>query len=340
VSAGIAVRPCRDDDRARWDDYVRARPESQFGQRFAWKDLTERAYGVRARYWLAEAQGRIAGVLPLFERAGHTLFSAPGGLLADDAGVAEALLAPARERVREAGLEWLELRDQRVAWPGLETSTEHVTLELALERDVESQWKAFDAKLRNQVRKGEKSPFTTRWGPEHVGTFHRVLLESMRDLGTPVRAVGYFREVLKAFGADAELLVMDLEGAPAGTMFTIVHGGRVTDPWAASLRRYFARCPNHVLYWAAIRRAIERGRTRFDFGRSQPSSGTYSFKLQWGAQPVPLYYQYALGRAARVPTLEHQKGAYAAAVAVWRRLPLPVAGLLGEPLRRRFPEVL
>jgi len=334
------VRPYREEDAPRWDAFVQSRPESHFGQRAAWKTLTERSFGVRARYLVAESQGAIRGVLPLFEKRGQFLFSAPGGLLADGPETAAALLAPAREWIGREGVRWLELRDQRVAWPGLETSTEHVTLELGLEASIERQWQAFDAKLRNQVRKGEKSDFRLRWGADGVGDFHRVLLENLRDLGTPVRGPGYFRRALESLGADAELLVMDLDRRPVGAMFTVAHGPRMTDPWASSLRRVLARCPNHVLYWAAIRRAIERGLKAFDFGRSQRTSGTYSFKSQWGAEPVQLYYQYALAPGASMPTLEAQKGSYAAAVQLWRRLPLPVAALLGERVRRRFPEVL
>ena len=333
------VRAFVADDAARWDAYVRSRPESHFGQRAAWRALTESTFPVRSCYSLAERGGTIVGVLPLFAKE-HELFSAPGGLLADDDAAAEALLAPARERVKREKLRWLELRDQRVRWPGLATSTEHLTLELALEPTVDQQWKAFDAKLRNQIRKGEKSSFGLRWGREHVGDFHRVLLENLRDLGTPVRGADYFRRALAALDDDADLLVLDLDGAPVGTMFTVVQGSRMTDPWASSLRRVLARCPNHVLYWAALRRAIELGLTRFDFGRSQRGAGTWSFKTQWGAEPVQLYYQYALGTAAAVPTLEAQKGALAAAVKVWQRLPLPVAAVLGEHVRRRFPEVL
>jgi FemAB-related protein (PEP-CTERM system-associated) len=335
------IRPYRDDDASRWDDYVASRPQSHFGQRSAWKTLTEQSFPVRSHYTLAESEGVIRGVLPLFEKRGDSLFSAPGGLLADDAATAAALLEGPRERVRREGLRWLELRDQREAWPGLETSTEHVTLELALESSAEAQWSAFDAKLRNQVRKGEKSAFALRTGAGQLRDFHRVLLENLRDLGTPVRGTGYFRRALEALGADADLLVLDLDGRPVSAMFTVCHGARMTDPWASSLRRVLARCPNHVLYWAAIRRAIERGLGRFDFGRSQRTSGTYSFKTQWGAEPVQLYYQYALGpRTAAMPTLAAQKGAFALGVKAWQRLPLPLAAALGEHVRRRFPEVL
>lgn len=100
------------------------------------------------------------------------------------------------------------------------------------------------------------------------------------------------------------------------------------------------RCPNQVLYWEAIQRAIARGLRRFDFGRSQWGSPTFRFKEQWGAQPVPLHYQYVLGTAKRFPTLDDQKGSLDLATKLWKRLPLPLAALLGEPAKRLFPEVM
>ena len=338
----LHVRPFEPADRDRWDDYVRRAPGSHFGQLVAWREITSRSYGVAARYLVAEADGRIRGVLPLFRKVGRggQLFSAPGGLLADDDAVAQALLEPAREEVRRDGLLWLELRDQKRAWPGLETNDEHVTMVLELAESPEAQWKSFDAKLRNQIRKGEKAGFAKRWGHAEAGTFHRVLLEHMRDLGTPVRGERYYRLVLEQLGEAADVLVLEREGAPAGAMFTVAHAGTMTDPWASSLRRHYAHCPNQVLYWEALQRAFAKGLRKFDFGRSQWDSGTFLFKQQWGAQPVPLHYQYVLGSAGRMPTLASQKGSFDLAVKLWKKLPVPLAGLLGEPAKRMFPEVM
>ncbi|HYM80060.1 MAG TPA: GNAT family N-acetyltransferase [Candidatus Limnocylindria bacterium] len=336
----LEIRSYTEADRERWDDYVLRSPVAHFGQLTAWRDATERAYGCRAHYWLAVEGGRARGVLPLFERPGRTLFSAPGGLIADDASVAASLLAPAQERVRNQHLDYLELRDQRTAWPELVTNSEHCTMVLELARDPETQWQGFDAKLRNQIRKGEKAGFEVRWGRDQVADFHRVMLESMRDLGTPIRGAGYYRLVLERLGEAADLLVIRRTGEPAGAMLTVGLGETWSDPWASSLRRFFADCPNQVLYWHALQAAIARGMKRFDMGRSQWESGTFRFKQQWGARPVPLHYQYVLGRAQAVPTLEAQKERYALAVKLWQRLPLWAAAALGEPLKRRFPEVL
>src|SRR5262249_57664134 len=131
---------------------------------------------------------------------GGALVSPPGGLRADDEATAAALLEPAREAVRRERLDYLELRDQLHRWPGLETSDEHATLVLALSPSAEEQWQRFDAKLKNQIRKGEKAGFTVRWGRDLHAGLHRVLLENMRDLGTPVRGASYFRAAAENLG--------------------------------------------------------------------------------------------------------------------------------------------
>src|SRR3989442_11608305 len=246
----LTVRPFEERDTTAWDGYVRAQPGAPFGLLSAWMRVTERAYGCPARSWIAVGDGRVRGTLPLFLKRGplsRSLFSAPGGLLADDEAAAEALLEPAREMVRREGLEYLELRDQRHRWPGLATSEEHVTLVLRLESSPEEQWKRFDPKLRNQIRKGEKAGFTARWGRDQVAGFHRVLLENLRDLGTPVRSASYYRAAAAALGEAAEVLVLEHRGRAAGAMFLTRLGDTVSDPWASSLRRFFALCPNQVL---------------------------------------------------------------------------------------------
>jgi len=336
----IAVRPLTAADEAAWDAYVLGRPGSHFAQRTAWRRLTTEFYGVEARWWLArDAGGRIVGALPLF-RGKYTLFSAPGGLLADDDAAAATLIEHARADVARERLRWLELRDQAREWPGLVTNPEHVTLVLDLAPDADAQWKAFDAKLRNQIRKAERSDLRCVRGRDQVAAFHRVFSEHMRDLGTPTMEARYFARALELYGGDADLLVVWHGDRPIGAMFVVAHGATFADPWASSLRRFFALCPNNLLYWEAVRGAIAAGARRFDFGRSQPGSGTYRFKMQYGAAPQPLAYQYALGTATEVPTLAAQKSSLDLAVRVWQRLPLAVTRAVGPRARRLFPEAL
>ena len=333
-----------DADHQAWDRFVLAADGSHPAQLSDWLALTARTFGVAPHAWLAEDGGEVRGVLPLFEkrrlRRAPVLFSAPGGLLAADRDAAGALLDVARELLGRTRGEYVELRDQQGRWPALATSIEHCTHLLALAGDAETQWRGFDAKLRNQIRKAQRADFRVHWGAEHVGAFCRVMLENMRDLGTPLRAERWFRELLATLGERAALLVIARAGEPVGAMFLALHRGVAMDLWASSLRRHFTHCPNQLLYWEAIQEAIRRGLRGFDFGRSQADTGTYRFKQQWGARAVPLSYQYLLRPAAVVPSFAAQQARMRLAVEVWKRLPLPLARLLGEPLRRRFPELL
>lgn len=341
TAAEVSVRAFATADAAAWDARVTADACAHFAQRRAWCGLLTERFGCEERSLVAGRGGRITGLLPLFRRPGaHPLFTPPGGLLADDEPTAAALLAHAGAPVREGRAPRLELRDQRHRWPDLETVEENATLVLELADTEEAQWKAFDAKLRNQIRKGIKAGFTVHWGADQVDAFHRVMLENMRDLGTPLMGPDYFRAVLERFGDDATLLVIRLNGEPAGAMCLVAHGGTLMDPWASSLRRYFASCPNQVLYWEALRHGIERRLTRFDFGRSQWNSNTFRFKTQWGAKAVPLYDQYVLAAGQKAPTVADQKSGFALAVKAWQKLPLPLAGWLGPHVRRMFPEAL
>lgn len=340
----LSVRPYTDADRSPWDDFVLASDGSHPAQLRAWLALTARTYGVAPHAWLAHDAGELCGVLPLFEKRSlgrpPILFSAPGGLLARDDAAAQALLAAAETLRAQRGATYVELRDQHRRWPVLATSTEHWTHALELAADAETQWRGFDAKLRNQIRKAQRAAFRVRWGAEHIDAFCRVMLENMRDLGTPMRAVGWYRALLAALGERAAVLVIERAGEPVGGMFLVAHRGWAMDIWASSLRRHFAHCPNQLLYWEALQEAIRRGLRGFDFGRSQVGTGTYRFKEQWGARAVPLYYQYQLAAGAAPPSFAAQQQRLGLAVQLWQRLPLPLARLLGEPIRRRFPELL
>jgi hypothetical protein len=100
-------------------------------------------------------------------------------------------------------------------------------------------------------------------------------------------------------------------------------------PWAGSDWRLRDLCPNMLLYWTMLAEACETGSGRFDFGRSTRDSGTYSFKRQWGAEPVNLYWHYLLADTAKVPEIRPDRGGFRLLVAVWKRLPLPLASALG-----------
>jgi hypothetical protein len=108
----------------------------------------------------------------------------------------------------------------------------------------------------------------------------------------------------------------------------------VVIPWASSLREYFSKCPNNLLYWETIKRASERGCKQFDFGRSSVDSGTYHFKRQWGAKPLQIYWQTLTFTVEAQISSPADNSKFQLALEVWKRLPVAVTTLIGPRVRK------
>jgi FemAB-related protein (PEP-CTERM system-associated) len=89
---------------------------------------------------------------------------------------------------------------------------------------------------------------------------------------------------------------------------------------------------NDFMYWELMRRAAERGAKVFDYGRSKAGSGAYSFKKNWGFEPEPLFYEYHLVGSDAMPEVNPNNPKYRLFIDAWKRLPLPLANLIGPRL--------
>jgi FemAB-related protein (PEP-CTERM system-associated) len=89
---------------------------------------------------------------------------------------------------------------------------------------------------------------------------------------------------------------------------------------------------NDFKYWELMRRACERGVRIFDFGRSKQGTGPFDFKKNWGFEPAPLAYEYRLYRRESIPQNNPLNPKYRAFIALWKRLPMPLANAIGPHL--------
>jgi len=314
--------------------------------RAAWLEVIRNAFGHKTKHLVAESGGRVAGVLPLvfFQSRlfGTFAVSLPflnyGGILADGPEAERALLERAIEETQRAGGTHLELRHTRQHFGDLVSKRHKVAMELPLAATVDEQWHALDKKVRNQVRKAEKSAVVILdGGADLLADFYAVFARNMRDLGTPVYSARLFRQVLATFPNHSRVFVATLDGRPIAA--SVVHWYRhgIEVPWASSLREFNPLCANVLLYWQMLQFAIERGFKTFDFGRSTPGEGTYQFKKQWGAVPRELVWEYWTAPGKPVPDLNPGNPAYARAIQIWQRLPVKVATLLGPAVVRNIP---
>lgn len=328
----------------------------------AWGGVLRRAMGHRPTHLIAtDGPGNVRGYLPLCRVSsrlfGHFLVSLPylnrAGVVADDDNSTRALIDHAAELADRWGVRYLELRhgEASIDHPRINADrTDKVAMVLDLPGDGDELDKAVGAKVRNQVRKGDKASLTIRWGgAEMVEAFYDVFSTNMRDLGTPVYPRRLFRAVLEAFPDRAEIAVVghmnrpvaaamllhDAASAPTATAGTNP-GGTTHVPSASCLRSANPLCANMWLYRALLGRAIARGSTRFDFGRSTVDSGTYRFKKQWGATARSCRWQYVRRRGA-LDVARPDNPRYRRRIEAWQRLPVWVTRALGPAIVRGIP---
>lgn len=305
--------------------------------------------GLRQTPLMIEAQcnGRTTGLLPLAlvqsRLFGRFLVSLPyvnsAGPWADDDETNSRLLDRAVTLADEMSVRYLELRNERAYdHPSLtDKNTSKVHMRLSLPDSADSLLASFKSKLRSQLKGHLKNGFEICWGSnELLDEFYAVFSHNMRDLGTPVYPRRFFAAILDEFADQAELCVTRLQGKAVAAAL-LVHGRSFTEvPSASSLREFSASGANMAMYWHLLSRAIERGQTTFDFGRSTIGSGTHKFKEQWGAKPEPAVWQYYVRQGAATQ-MRPESGKYGLAIRAWQRLPLWLANLIGPSIVRGIP---
>jgi FemAB-related protein (PEP-CTERM system-associated) len=331
------------EDGPAWDAFVAAAADGSIGHRWAWLGVVERAYGHRTYPLAAVSGGRLRGVLPLVlvrsRLFGRHLVSMPyldsaGVCSGGDDGAERALVARARATARSVGA-GLELRHRSPRDNGLAAWTGKVTMTLSLDGDEPVVWRRIRSNRRGQVRKAQRAGLTvTRHGFDGVAAFFDVLATNMRDLGSPCHRRRFFAATLDALNPDARILLVRSAGRVVGAGLVLRHGDEMVLPFSSSLRSAFALGANQILYWEAIRLAIEDGCRVFDFGRSSPGSGTYEAKREWGGEPTQLHWYRDPARSGA----GDGSRALGAATRLWRHLPVPVATAGGHLLRGGLPQ--
>jgi FemAB-related protein (PEP-CTERM system-associated) len=261
-------------------------------------------------------------------------------VFADDEATGTLLIDRAVELAVQLGVRYLELRHsgKAIEHPALNrVVSSKVHMRLPLPATAQILWDILPAKVRNQVRRGQKNDLTVEWGHEDLlPAFHEVFSRNMRDLGTPAYGRLLFAEALRRFTDRAELCVVRAAGKPvAGAL--LLHGWGITEvPSASSLREYNYTNANMLMYWHLLQRAIERGQATFDFGRSTPQSGTFLFKKQWGAKPEQAMWQYHL-RTGSADDVRPENPKYSYMIRIWQHLPIGLTRRIGPLIVRGIP---
>ena len=349
--------------RAEFDVLTRNEPVLHPARFPEWSGITARGMRQKIVNVLARDadSGRLLGFLPMiFMRSplfGRHLISSPylnvGGCFVPTelneeirAEIDAKLIDAAVLAADRLDVNYLELRnDREITHPALTFERRSkVLMRLALPKTSEELWDLLKAKVRNQVRKGEKAGLRAEWGRgELVRDFYHVFAATMRNVGTPVYSRTLFEEMFARLGESAEICVVRLPDGRITSSAVLLHGKGITEvPSAGTLPFANAFCANMFMYWNLLKHTTDtRGfecesPVTFDFGRSSVGCPTWRFKRQWGAAEFPIVWKYYVRRGS-MDDVRPDNTSYGLAIRVWKHLPVWVTRLIGPEIVRGIP---
>jgi FemAB-related protein (PEP-CTERM system-associated) len=341
--AATVVRAAQPQDAERWNAFVRQHPDGTFFHLAQWREVLHQAFGHRSHYLIAERDGRVCGVLPLVHVRsrlfGNALVSTPfcvyGGIVSEDEAAQRVLAEHACELARQLGVDYLELRNRRRQFPEWPMKDLYVTFRKPIAAQAEANMTAIPRKQRAMVRKGIQKGLTSEIDTDSA-RHYELYSESLRNLGTPPFTPRYTQLLQKVFGADCEILTVMHEGRAVASVLSFYFRDEVLPYYGGGSALARPVAGNDFMYWQVMERARERGLRLFDYGRSKRGTGAFDFKVHWGFEPEPLFYEYYLVRARAVPEVNPTNPKYQRAIALWQRLPLWLTRMIGPFLARNL----
>jgi FemAB-related protein (PEP-CTERM system-associated) len=343
------VRLAGNENAGQWDDYVRRYPLALPYHLYAWKRAVEKAYVHRAYYLMAEEDKQVRGVLPLIylkpPLLSGQLVSLPfcdvGDALSDDEDIKKKLVLEAVSLAQKLKAAYIELRGQlapaSLEYLSLPVSkrSHKVRMYLELPQSSDILWDSFKSKRRSQIRKSIKNGLIFKWGSiKDLNIFYDTFSLNMRYLGSPVHSKKWFNALMEHYGEDIRMGLVYYNSTLVGVGIILSINKIVSIPWASTLHEYNQYSPNMLLYWNFLKFAADNGYTGCDFGRSTPDEGTYRFKAQWGAKPLPLFWNYIAvnNKEQNFDASNHARKAKLARL--WQILPMPLANFIGPAIRK------
>jgi FemAB-related protein (PEP-CTERM system-associated) len=340
----LVIRQLDEESRPRWEAYVASSPQATFFHRAGWQRVIERSFGHDTYFLYGERDGGICGVLPLAHFRsrlfGNALISngccMGGGPVADDDEVYRGLDSRAIELMRELGADYIEYRRPAVRHADWACRDDlYASFERPIAPAAEDTLKQIPRKQRAVVRKAIESALTDQIDA-HADNLYPLYALSVRNLGTPVFAKAYFTNLISEFGADCDVLTVCHQGRPVSSVLNFYFRDRVMPYYTGSGAGARELGAADFMYWRLMRRAAERGYGIFDFGRSKVGTGPYAFKKNWGFTPRPTAHEYKMANGRSLPDINPLNPKYRLFIAAWRRLPLPVANLIGPHIVRNI----
>ena len=330
----------------KWDEFVDFSLRGSLFHTIKWRRILDRTFSYSSHFLVASEGDVVCGVFPLYlvpkplgGRIGVSVpFGVYGGILAEEEEARKGLLQAAQALADEKKLNSLEFRQEKKIDDSLPTKDLYFTFMREIFDGEEKNMAAIPRKQRRMIRQGIGFGLQSKiGGREFLRDFYVVYSSSLRNLGTPVFPYRYFENLVRELGDACKILTVEYQGKVVAAVLTFFWRDRVMPYYGGGLAEYQRYAIYDFMYWELMRYGWEHGYTMYDFGRSKADTGPFHFKRHWGFEPLPLPYQYYLPQGGEMPNLNPLNPKLQPFIAIWKRLPLPVANALGPFLIKYLP---
>lgn len=309
---------------------------------YGWGEVLVHAFGYKRLYLLAESDGEVSGILPLFYLkglfAGRRLVSLPvsdlGGPLGSSESVSE-ILESCQQLMLDLSGDYVEVKGA-VSEDDYVLGKSFPSFMLDLPGNSDVLWDIVGKKNRNLVRKADKEGLQVEEVNSFKGVndFYEVYAKTMKQLGTPPYPKSFYECMHRILGKNKECSIMlaRKDGEVMGGAIFLSFNDYVYYLAGVSPLEYRNYSPNTFLVYKGLEKAVKDGFKKFDFGRTS-TQGVYNFKKSWGGSEKKLSYYYKLLNPQKkiggnkIQTLSP----------LWRSIvPLSLTKIIGPQIRRNF----
>ncbi|MGB0716495.1 MAG: GNAT family N-acetyltransferase, partial [Phycisphaerae bacterium] len=208
-----------------------------------------------------------------------------------------------------------------------------------LPEDVSDVLVSLPRKARAAARQGRKKfSLTISYGIQHLPAVYQLYADSMHRLASLNYPYQFFEELHTSFKNDMWVSLVRWDDRPVAGLITFAFRDTVM-PYFVGLSDNARQChAANFIYLCTMERAVARGYSYFDFGRSRiDNTGSYNFKRFHGFEPRTLGYQFHTMPGNRPVSLSASSSRFSIARKLWTWCPRVVTKRLGARLAYHLP---
>ena len=332
-----------------WDRFVESHPFSTIHHLSAWKEFLEKVFKHMRGYYFVlfeDSTRTIKAGLPVFyvqsRITGNRLVSIPFATLCDPLVSTRDDMAQLFESVLKLSKKfktaYIEIRTHKMAFQInnelLKKSSHYISHYFNLNDSLSDLRKTFLRRTRQPLNRTKRYNFELKEATNELdlAIFYQLYQTTRKRNGLPSHPFVFFKALWKIFYPNRLNLIMAVIGGKAiGGVIFYKFKNRISLDYAGWDRKYAKICPNHFLYWEAIKKAKHQGYEILDFGRTSVSNlSLLYFKNGWGAKTIELPHFIYPSNAAEMINQIDQSWRYQFVSRLCKYAPVSFQNMIGK----------